>query len=106
MLTTGTLTECGGKETENNFSSIFGGEKLHEASLASPGAWDVFLGLLPVLNIYELLLTPLVGQDVKVYDVLLRVLEIPSKFLLDEGKWEWSVIAVWPYSQEVADVAI
>lgn len=24
MLTTGTLTECGGKETENNFSAIFG----------------------------------------------------------------------------------
>ncbi|KAL3582355.1 hypothetical protein D5086_016687 [Populus alba] len=52
------------------------------------------------------LLTPLVGQNVKVYDVLLRVLEIPSKFLLDEGKWEWSVIAVWPYPQEVAGVAI
>lgn len=87
MLITGTLTECGGKETENNFSSIFGQyssdklkkylinpvssqpsmkcnrvislldfrrKKLHEASLVSPGGWNVFLGLLPVLNIYDL----------------------------------------------------
>jgi hypothetical protein len=77
MLITGTLTECGGKETENNFSSIFGqhsSDKLEKylmkcnrvislldfrrrkatSSLASPGGWNVFLGLLPVLNIYDL----------------------------------------------------